>query len=678
MAEALEAERPEGAFRSFSLSLSLYVEERREANGLRHGDFLRYRRYCSARLDRLRASLELRQGRNRFQQKKLPVVIRDERVLLLVLTQAERAWSYAMQLKGENAASAVVNLRVRRHCIRRLSKALLYARLLENLCHSETPCMQSPPPPVSDSKAAKGASGKKEETKSSGKKPQAEEAHALLRQPHALPAEEVAAYFLSLGCECVSLCDEKTKLESRAYRLSILAALEQEQENWEAARETLEELRQVYIHLKRVSSTHERETALFKTLLARTEPELRLCAFHSGGVASLAKAGLAGSDRGEKTSGEKRMQSSCPALVVWRGDEVFVEAEKPRKGVLGALSLVEEVQLLKTEALTTLAHADSAFEDSTLAERLEALSQEDAERLVERYGDLSSRFRLCVDLIHAEMLKHPDVPSWYLAEGYCLDISRCLEVERDILLLLRFFLNLRRSDEKSPGPWQHKHQNLRGDAGVRYASLLQQGIGKMMEEENLDQSRKLRMQQWMKIAKDSRALCLAVFDASVGKLPEAYVLAAAVSSRSKTLVPQPQVMPVDDPQGRLDIFFIALQRVVAELARRFEARNLAAIVREDLKAAGCPDEDASAPLLALPQRSGKKGNAAQSSKGEGSREMLSVAAQYVLPRLEPLPCKPILFDLALASYGRPDLKARTEGGGKRGALRGLVKSLFGR
>ncbi|KFG65081.1 putative signal recognition particle 68 kDa protein [Toxoplasma gondii RUB] len=417
MAETLEAERPEGAFRSFSLSLSLYVEERREANGLRHGDFLRYRRYCSARLDRLRASLELRQGRNRFQQKKLPVVIRDERVLLLVLTQAERAWSYAMQLKGENAASAVVNLRVRRHCIRRLSKALLYARLLENLCHSETPCMQSPPPPVSDSKAAKGASGKKDETKSSGKKPQAEEGHALLRQPHALPAEEVAAYFLSLGCECVSLCDEKTKLESRAYRLSILAALEQEQENWEAARETLEELRQVYIHLKRVSSTHERETALFKTLLARTEPELRLCAFHSGGVASLAKAGLAGSDRGEKTSGEKRMQSSCPALVVWRGDEVFVEAEKPRKGVLGALSLVEEVQLLKTEALTTLAHADSAFEDSTLAERLEALSQEDAERLVERYGDLSSRFRLCVDLIHAEMLKHPDVPSWYLAEA---------------------------------------------------------------------------------------------------------------------------------------------------------------------------------------------------------------------------------------------------------------------
>ncbi|KFG33766.1 putative signal recognition particle 68 kDa protein [Toxoplasma gondii GAB2-2007-GAL-DOM2] len=637
MAEALEAERPEGAFRSFSLSLSLYVEERREANGLRHGDFLRYRRYCSARLDRLRASLELRQGRNRFQQKKLPVVIRDERVLLLVLTQAERAWSYAMQLKGENAASAVVNLRVRRHCIRRLSKALLYARLLENLCHSETPCMQTPPPPVSDSKAAKGASGKKEETKSSGKKPQAEEAHALLRQPHALPAEEVAAYFLSLGCECVSLCDEKTKLESRAYRLSILAALEQEQENWEAARETLEELRQVYIHLKRVSSTHERETALFKTLLARTEPELRLCAFHSGGVASLAKAGLAGSDRGEKTSGEKRMQSSCPALVVWRGDEVFVEAEKPRKGVLGALSLVEEVQLLKTEALTTLAHADSAFEDSTLAERLEALSQEDAERLVERYGDLSSRFRLCVDLIHAEMLKHPDVPSWYLAEGYCLDISRCLEVERDILLLLRFFLNLRRSDEKSPGPWQHKHQNLRGDAGVRYASLLQQGIGKMMEEENLDQSRKLRMQQWMKIAKDSRALCLAVFDASVGKLPEAYVLAAAVSSRSKTLVPQPQVgetrfdrnafcasgdniacsglscgvhkqlaereeenetrrktatqprsffakqesnstekrtktrkqvMPVDDPQGRLDIFFMALQASRAHEAAR--------------------------------------------------------------------------------------------------------------
>ncbi|CBZ53041.1 putative signal recognition particle [Neospora caninum Liverpool] len=690
-----EGRPAEGAlFKPFSLSLALYAEERREANGLRHGDFLRYRRYCTARLNRLRGSLELRQGRNRYQLRKLPVVIRDERVLLLVLTQAERAWSYAMQLKGENAAAAVLNPRVRRHAIQRLSKALMYAQLLENLCNSPTPSLLAPPPASSEAKASKGTGAlpkAKEDAKpASGKKSgAAEEApHALLLQPHALTEEEIEAYFASLACELVPLCDEKTKLEARAYRLSILAALLQEQERWEDARQTLEDLRQVYVHLKRVSSTQEREENLFKKLLEQVEPELRLCAFHSGGVASFAKAaapGLAASDRKQGgAEGEKRMQTS-PPLVAWRGDDVYVEADRPRMGVLGAVSLIDEVQILKTEDLASAASADTTLERTELGARLQQLSQEDAERLVERYGDLSSRFRLCVDLIHAEMLKHPDVSSWFLAEGYCLDISRCLEVERDIILLLRFFLNLRQSDEKPHGGagGQHKQQSLRGDAGVRYASLLQQGVGKMMEEENLDEKRKLRMQQWAKIAKDSRALCLAVFDAFTGKLPEAYVLAAAVSSRSKALVPQPQVLPPDDPQGRLDIFFVALQRVVAELAHRYEARHLAAIVKEELKAAGSADEEIAAPTapaFPLPGRRGAKGKAApaQSGKSDGNREMLALAAQYVLPRLEPLPCKPVLFDLALASYAPPQLKARTEGGGKRAALRGFVKSLFGR
>lgn len=117
--------------------------------------------------------------------------------------------------------------------------------------------------------------------------------------------EERDGFLSSLGCDLVSLCDEKTCLDARAYRMSLEALLLQEKEEWTEAAERLQELQQVYIHLKRVSSTHEKEEKLFKNLLSSIEPQLRLCAFHSGGVASFAaamnktKSGVEGPNRRE-------------------------------------------------------------------------------------------------------------------------------------------------------------------------------------------------------------------------------------------------------------------------------------------------------------------------------------------------------------------------------------------
>ncbi|PFH33210.1 hypothetical protein BESB_084090 [Besnoitia besnoiti] len=689
----------ETLFASFSLPLTLQADERREANGLRHGDFLRYRRYCTARLDRLRASLDLRQGRHRYQAKKLPLIIRDERVLLLVQAQAERAWSYGMQLKGENAAAAVSNPRVRAHAIRRLSKALLHAELLEALCNSQTPALFAPPLPCAEKSGKACAAAKKEGDAAPANKKE-EIRHGLLARPHALTQEEIASYFASLPCELVPLCDEKTKIEARAYRLSMRAALLQEQERWDQAAETLQELQQAYAHLKRVSSTQDKEQALFKKLLNEVEPQLRLCAFHAGGVASFARAAAAASVSASGGGGAaaaaagggawmaraaKAARSEGPSLAVWRGEEICVSADRPRAGILGATALLESTHFLSNAEVEALAKGGKPAAD--VEDKLQKLSPDDEDRLVAKYGELSNRFRLCVDLIHAEMLRQPDAPSWLVAEGFCLDVSRCLEVERDVLLLLRFFFGLRRSNEKSQtaGGSRRAHAS-RGDVGARYASLLQQGVGKMMEEENLDEARRQRMQQWTRSAKDSRALCLAVFDASIGKVAEAYVLSAAVASRTKPLAPHSQLASLDDPQGRLDVFFVALERVVAQLAHRFEARYLAALVREDLKASGAETvETASAlavpafPVATLRREKVADAQTASAKKLSAHSEMIAAATHYVLPRLEPVPCKPLLFDLAITAYGPPDLKARSEGtGSKRAALRGFVKSLFGR
>lgn len=63
-----------------------------------------------------------------------------ERMLIIPLCLAERAWSYAMQLKQEKNEAP----RKRFHLVRRLKKASDHAQRFEKLCHDpESPCTDS-------------------------------------------------------------------------------------------------------------------------------------------------------------------------------------------------------------------------------------------------------------------------------------------------------------------------------------------------------------------------------------------------------------------------------------------------------------------------------------------------------------------------------------------------------
>ncbi|KAM7418971.1 hypothetical protein PAMA_016201 [Pampus argenteus] len=110
------------------------IKESQQQHGLRHGDYQRYRGYCSRRLRRLRKTLSFKMGnRHKFIGKKITVeILSDSRYLLLVLMEAERAWSYAMQLKQE----ANTEPRKRFHLLSRLRKAAKHSEKLEKLCES--------------------------------------------------------------------------------------------------------------------------------------------------------------------------------------------------------------------------------------------------------------------------------------------------------------------------------------------------------------------------------------------------------------------------------------------------------------------------------------------------------------------------------------------------------------
>lgn len=116
-----------------SLDLFDLIKSAQGQHGLRHGDYGRYRQYCSRRLHRLRRVLKFQHGtKGRFAKRVLePVLVKDSRHLMLPLFCAERAWSLAMQLKRDKSSQE--ESRPRYHLLHRLAKAAKWSALLAEL-----------------------------------------------------------------------------------------------------------------------------------------------------------------------------------------------------------------------------------------------------------------------------------------------------------------------------------------------------------------------------------------------------------------------------------------------------------------------------------------------------------------------------------------------------------------
>nr|CAG4644727.1 EOG090X04NF [Leptodora kindtii] len=118
----------------YTLPLLKVIKEAQQQHGLRHGDYQRYRTYCSRRLQRIRKVLHFVQGdKKHFKKKEVTMDnLKDDKFLYLPLIQAERAWGYAMQLKLESNTEP----RKKFHLISRLRKAVMHALHLEYVCQS--------------------------------------------------------------------------------------------------------------------------------------------------------------------------------------------------------------------------------------------------------------------------------------------------------------------------------------------------------------------------------------------------------------------------------------------------------------------------------------------------------------------------------------------------------------
>uniref|UniRef100_A0A671LAX4 Signal recognition particle subunit SRP68 n=1 Tax=Sinocyclocheilus anshuiensis TaxID=1608454 RepID=A0A671LAX4_9TELE len=260
---------------SLGLEILQIIKDSQQQHGLRHGDYQRYRGYCSRRLRRLRKTLGFKMGnRHKFTGKKVTVeLLSDNRHLLLVLMEAERAWSYAMQLKQE----ANTEPRKRFHLLARLRKAAKHGEQLEKLCES---------PRV----------------------------------------------------------DAKTKLEAQAYTAYLNGMVQFELQEWKSAMEAFNKCKTIYEKL--ASAFTEEQAVLYHQRVEEISPNIRYCAYNIGDQNAIndlmqmrLSAGGGGGMMAEKLEAlitqTRAKQAAVMSEVEWRGRTVPVKIDKARIFLLG-------------------------------------------------------------------------------------------------------------------------------------------------------------------------------------------------------------------------------------------------------------------------------------------------------------------------------------------------------
>nr|XP_040042608.1 signal recognition particle subunit SRP68 [Gasterosteus aculeatus aculeatus] len=562
------------------LEILQIIKESQQQHGLRHGDYQRYRGYCSRRLRRLRKTLGFRMGnRHKFIGKKITVeMLSDSRYLLLVLMEAERAWSYAMQLKQE----ANTEPRKRFHLLARLRKAAKHSEKLEKLCES---------PRV----------------------------------------------------------DAKTKLEAQAYTSYLTGMVEFELQEWKLAMEAFNKCKTIYEKL--ASAFTEELALLYRQRVDEISPNIRYCAYNIGdqnAINDLMQMRLTGGGGGmmaEKLEAlitqARTKQAATMSEVEWRGRTVPVKIDKARIFLLGLAD--NEAAIAQTANEETKEHLYETLlaecRDTIQAVR-EELKSEVKQR--ERSTDCDNSKVSNLQFLHS----------------YLSYIKLCTLVKRNESMARTLQAKLKEpdADENKRGP---RPQDL-----IRLYDIILQSLAELSTLQGLEDDHTFQKEVSLKtlVYKANRCFFIAQSYVLVKKWSEALVLyervlkyAKEVQSKTKNLNNSLKDLP-------------DVQELIAEVNAE----------KYSLQAAAILDTDETAEV---PSQTHVKDNTPLCNRLETFRlEPALVGKQPNLvqfpPDFQPIPCKPLFFDLALNHVAFPPLDDKVEQKGK-GGLTGYIKGIFG-
>lgn len=562
------------------LEILQIIKESQQQHGLRHGDYQRYRGYCSRRLRRLRKTLGFKMGnRHKFVGKKVTVeILSDSRYLLLVLMEAERAWSYAMQLKQE----ANTEPRKKFHLLARLRKAAKHSEKLEKLCES---------PRV----------------------------------------------------------DAKTKLEAQAYTAYLTGMVHFELQEWKLAMEAFNKCKTIYEKL--ASAFTEELAVLYRQRVDEISPNIRYCAYNIGdqnAINDLMQMRLTGGGGGmmaEKLEAlitqARTKQAATMSEVEWRGRSVPVKIDKARIFLLGLADNEAAIaQAVNEETKEHLYETLLAECRDTIQAVREELKSEAKQR--ERSSDNESGKVSNLQFLHS----------------YLTYIKLCTLVKRNESMAHTLQAKLKETgaDENKRGP---RPQDL-----IRLYDIILQSLAELSTLQGLEDDHTFQKEVSLKtlVYKAYRCFFIAQSYVLVKKWSEALVLyervlkyAKEVQSKAKSLNNSLKDLP-------------DIQELIAEVNAEKYSLQAAAILDTDE-----PPEVSSQHQV--------KDNMPLCERLENFHLDKTLVGKHpnlvqFPPEFQPIPCKPLFFDLALNHVAFPPLDDKVEQKGK-GGLTGYIKGIFG-
>uniref|UniRef100_A0A669PVI3 Signal recognition particle subunit SRP68 n=1 Tax=Phasianus colchicus TaxID=9054 RepID=A0A669PVI3_PHACC len=549
------------------------VKESQQQHGLRHGDFQRYRGYCSRRLRRLRKTLNFKMGnRHKFTGKKVTEeILSDNRYLLLILMDAERAWSYAMQLKQE----ANTEPRKRFHLLSRLRKAVKHAEELERLCESNR-------------------------------------------------------------------VDAKTKLEAQAYMAYLTGMLRFEHQEWKAAMEAFNKCKTIYEKL--ANAFTEEQAVLYNQRVEEISPNIRYCAYNIGDQSAMNELmqmrlrsggteGLLAEKLEALITQTRAKQAATMSEVEWRGRTVPVKIDKVRIFLLG---------LADNEAAIVQA------ENEETRERLfESLLSECRDAIQAVREDLKPDQKQREHSLESDSGKVSNIQ--YL-HSYLTYIKLSTAIKRNESMaksLQKALLQQQRSEEdgkRTPRP-----QDL-----IRLYDIILQNLVELTQLPGLEEDKNFQKEIGLKTLVYKAYRCFFI--------AQSYVL---VKKWSEALVLYERVLKyAGEVQSGAGAFTNSLKELpdVQDLITQVNAEKYslqAAAILGELYNYTRPLSERFETFCLDPSLVSKQ-----------------VSLVHFPPGFQPIPCKPLFFDLALNHVAFPPLEDKVEQKAKSG-LTGYIKGIFG-
>jgi len=278
----------------------------------------------------------------------------------------------------------------------------------------------------------------------------------------------------------------------------------------------------------------------------------------------------------------------------------------------------------------------------------------------EKYGELSVEFGDALKDIHAQLIAagadgDGETADWRTTEAFTREISVCMNIERNLLLLRNHLAKL---DEIEDATTSETRRVCRPEEGMRFCDLLKEDFQSLSQLPDASDSLEATLSALTKAVLDYRCLYLALCHTSMGKTLEAAALLEMLGARLEEAAADVDKAP--EPVGRLLRLFQQLRVKLPSRVASWRCRVLVQLAKASRKDKSADPEVASSGLL---------------SNQKPKQDALAAFP----PKFRDIPCKPLLFDLAFPLIEAPDIEALLpkikSDGQKKGAAAAVAGAL---